>query len=421
MSEATILTAARAVYEAGLSAVPPKEDGSKRPLGSWKQYQKERASRDQMAEWYTGSDPCQGLGAVLGKVSGHVEMFEIEGDALRAGELDVLTSRLEAAGLAEAFAEIRAGYEEETPRGGLHWLVRTEKAIPSTKLAQRPLTDAEIDAAHDAEGGDRERIARRREVKWEVKGEGGYTILAPSNGSVHPDGGAWEIRSGGPDQITGVTREVLDEIYAVIATLDEVPEREPVERSSAPVAAKGDRPGDRYNADPAAQSLTRELLQRHSWAHTHTIGQTDYMRRPGKEGRGDWSATLGYHQAPPMFLVFTTSTEFEIAEERGYTPFEVLTVLEHGGDHSAAARELAAAGYGDPAGIPGRVEITIDGQPVEPFHPGLRNNDTDNAERFHHLHRNRVRYVQAWKRFLIWDDNIWQGDPDGVLAQELGK
>jgi Protein of unknown function (DUF3987) len=43
--------------------------------------------------------------------------------------------------------------------------------------------------------------------------------------------------------------------------------------------------------------------------------------------------------------VFSTSTLFE--PERGYSKFAAYALLAHGGDHSAAARALAAQGFGD--------------------------------------------------------------------------
>jgi putative DNA primase/helicase len=40
-----ILQAALDFYDAGVSVIPAKEDGSKAPIGSWKQYQVTMASR----------------------------------------------------------------------------------------------------------------------------------------------------------------------------------------------------------------------------------------------------------------------------------------------------------------------------------------------------------------------------------------
>ena len=43
-----ILQAALNFYDAGISVVPARADGSKAPIGSWKQYQNERATREQI-------------------------------------------------------------------------------------------------------------------------------------------------------------------------------------------------------------------------------------------------------------------------------------------------------------------------------------------------------------------------------------
>ena len=57
----------------------------------------------------------------------------------------------------------------------------------------------------------------------------------------------------------------------------------------------------------------------------------------------------------------------------------------------------------------------------EPFPLGLRYTDTDNAERFLHLHRDKVRYVPAWRSWLVWNGTLWRRDPDAVLVTELAK
>ncbi len=44
------ITAALAAAEAGLSVVPPAEDGTKRPDGPWARWQRERASEALIAE-----------------------------------------------------------------------------------------------------------------------------------------------------------------------------------------------------------------------------------------------------------------------------------------------------------------------------------------------------------------------------------
>ena len=52
---------------AGISVLPPREDGSKQPIGdSWTRFQDERASEQQVREWY--ADGRTGLGLVCGEV-----------------------------------------------------------------------------------------------------------------------------------------------------------------------------------------------------------------------------------------------------------------------------------------------------------------------------------------------------------------
>ncbi|HEU5313192.1 MAG TPA: phage/plasmid primase, P4 family [Candidatus Udaeobacter sp.] len=49
-------------------------------------------------------------------------------------------------------------------------------------------------------------------------------------------------------------------------------------------------------------------------------------------------------------------------------------------------------------------------------------NDTERAERFVKLFAAELRYVHAWKRWLLWDGNRWTSDADGAVfrkAQEL--
>jgi hypothetical protein len=62
------------------------------------------------------------------------------------------------------------------------------------------------------------------------------------------------------------------------------------------------------------------------------------------------SATTGYGEGDWLY-VFSSSTEFE--PERTYTRFGAYAVLEHGGDHAAAAKALQEAGLRAAAGAAG--------------------------------------------------------------------
>jgi putative DNA primase/helicase len=57
----------------------------------------------------------------------------------------------------------------------------------------------------------------------------------------------------------------------------------------------------------------------------------------------------------------------------------------------------------------------------EPFPDGLKYTDADNSERLAHLHRDRIRYVAAWRQWFVWNGIKWESDPDAVLVTEHAK
>jgi len=93
----------------------------------------------------------------------------------------------------------------------------------------------------------------------------------------------------------------------------------------------------------AGRDIVRKILQKHGWKHAGQRGDNDEKwQRPGTNN--GHSAYL--HITPPVFYPFSTNSHpFE--SENPYNYFAVYTILEHGGDFSAAARELTRLGYGD--------------------------------------------------------------------------
>jgi hypothetical protein len=345
--------AALTAHAAGLCVVPPREDGSKAPLGSWKRYTRTRPTVAELDAWY---GPHTGIGLVCGAVSGGLEMLELEGRAVAEGRSQAFLELAQQVGLADLVERIRAGYQERTLSGGIHLLYRVPTPRPNTKLARRPATPDEL--ALDPH--------ERVRVLIETRGEGGYTIVAPSNGCVHPSGRAWTLDRGGLEAIATITDDEREDLYALARMLDEVPPAEEVR--SSPGDAHGDRPGDRYDAAPDAGERTLALLERHGWTVVRRDGDVVYLRRPGKEGPGI-SASLGY-VAPGVLRVFSTSTPF--GTDKAYSPFGVYAVLEHEGDFGAAARALAEAE---------RIRIHIDPQAV-PDGSGPAGVSADDEDRF---------------------------------------
>lgn len=332
---ATLLDCALDALAHGLAVVPPAQDGTKRPDGRWKTYQQRLPTEEEIRSWYSTNDRT-GIGVITGAVSGNLEMLELEGRAMEENVGDDFADLAAAAGLTDLVDRINAGYCETTPSGGLHLLYRVQGPVAGNlKLARRPAAPDELEQNPDDP----------IRVLIETRGEGGYVVIAPSHGTVHPTGNEWVLLNGGFDTIATITPDERDALHEVARALDRVPPTQPPAppRTTPTILNGGDdeRPGDLYNNAPDAAATTLQLLERHGWTrvfHRPHDGHDDiHLRRPGKTI--GTSAVL--HMDAGTLVVFSTSTPFQT--EQGYTPFGVLATLEHGGDHSAAARTLRPA------------------------------------------------------------------------------
>jgi hypothetical protein len=84
-----------------------------------------------------------------------------------------------------------------------------------------------------------------------------------------------------------------------------------------------------------------ELLLNHGWKEAGQTGDKQHLTRPGKD-RGI-SATLFDRKVLHVF----SSNALPFDADKSYAPFGIYTLLEHSGDFSKAASELARQGYGD--------------------------------------------------------------------------
>ncbi len=111
----------------GICAVPVATDGSKRPaLANWKLYQERLPSPEELVTWFANAE---GVGVICGKVSGNLEMLELEGRAVADKMHLDLKEMANNAGLGGVWDRINNGYVEMTPSGGLHWLYRIDGIV----------------------------------------------------------------------------------------------------------------------------------------------------------------------------------------------------------------------------------------------------------------------------------------------------
>ncbi|GAA2470652.1 hypothetical protein Ahu01nite_080030 [Winogradskya humida] len=332
-----MLTAALAWHDAGCAVIPVRADGSKAPLVAWRRFQKVRPDREQVRRWFTGNPP--GLAVLCGAVSGGLEMLELEGRAVAEGMGQRLVESVHAAGLSELWQQIAVdGYAERTPSGGVHLIYRLREAPVSgnLKLARRPATEEEL-AADPTD---------KIKTLAETRGEGGYTIVAPSHGTVHETRLPWmAMRGATPDRIPAIAAEEREALLAVVRSFDALPTP-----AVAPDRAGG-RPGARSavadgevapGEDYELRTDWSDILGPAGWALVYASGRMRAWRRPGKPA--GISATTGRAADRERLFVFSTSTPFEA--EVPITKFHAYAVLDHGGDHAAAASALRAAGFG---------------------------------------------------------------------------
>ncbi len=305
--EELLTEVAQDYWNAGLCALSAIRDEKRPAVGKWKQYQQRLPISTEFAIWNWDGGVC----IICGKVSGNMEVIDFDDD----GELQT-------AWLTSIPDDLRQRLViESTPSGGSHVLYRCEDEVcGNLKLAQRK-TDGKV------------------QTLIETRGEGGLVLCAPTDGYVLQQGditnlpilteaeretllrAAWQLNEHWPEPVDEVEQIVNEPVY----------EKSP---SSKHVPLRTDRPGDDFNrrGDP------REILRKHGWV-LDKPGENERWRRPGKDK--DYSATLKHG----VFYVFSTNAHpFEPLKP--YSPFGVYTMLEQGGDFSAAARALSVQGYG---------------------------------------------------------------------------
>lgn len=436
----TLLEAALALHDADLCVVPASTDGEKRPVSAWKDYQTVRPRRDQVQAWFTGGH-YDGLGVITGAVSGNAEMFELEGRAHSEGVTVALTELADQLGLGEVWKRVSTGYLEFTPRGGIHVIYYVAGAVAgNTKLARRPSTAEELADWKNTEPAaarktitDPARLARRLEkiaaatpeqvpqTLIETRGEGGFTICAPSAGRTHPNGRAWHLAQGSPHAIATITEEERDALHQLARAFDQMPAPAtdlalPRQRGEQPADGR-QRPGDDYNA----RASWDDILIPDGWTVAYRRGGVTYWRRPGKTI--GVSATTGRNDADNLYI-FSSSTEFDIGTP--YSKFGAHCLLEHGGDWAAAARALAAAGYGDPLPEPAikaftPVIIDSGGGPPGPPAEDCTLTDDGNGRMLIDRFGDRIRYIADQRQWLNWDGSRWRRDHDGAAVSEYVK
>lgn len=321
-----MLAAALAAYDAGLCVVRAATDGTKKPVGYWQRWQQQRPTRDQVIAWFSSGHA--GMGTICGEVSGGLEMFELEGRVGAAGR-DEFARRMKAAGHEFLWRKLLDGLVVISPSDGRHFVYRVDGPVDgNTKLARNAASETLI----------------------ETRGEGGFVVLPPSHGTVHPSGRSWQRSRGTFESIATLTAAEREALFAVARSFDEAPAPKPVQpvatshRAQVQQWQRGSVGDSWYDAvvDHLEHTWTmRALLEHYGWTHVYDDRHgRQLLRRPGKD-----EGVSGSVNGNGRFHPFSSSTPFpSAAADKGSPTYDLLDVIatyEHQGDRDAAAREIA--------------------------------------------------------------------------------
>jgi hypothetical protein len=328
MSE--IRDVALSALEAGIAVVPPRQNGTKAPITEkingedrWEHWQEIPPTREQVETWY--ADPKRtGIGFVGGEVSGGLELFEFEGRAADAGIPERFVDLAEQRGLADLVNLLFTGYLEKSPSGGIHILYRCTDT-GSVKLAKT------------VDGKD----------LIETKGEGGYMIVAPTNGSVHPTGGSWKQLRGGIDTIPTISPDQRRQLLELAAYFDERPPPD----DETPTAPEGafSTPGrdgwvSQAIADYNARTTWDEVLAGR-FTQLHTRGGVTYWHYEGADNVISATTNATGRDTLIVFSGTAQGAGWRIWEGRGKAPsydrFSAHVLIKTGRHDTDARLEIA--------------------------------------------------------------------------------
>jgi putative DNA primase/helicase len=338
------LEAAFAYLRARLSCIPIATDGSKVPDGrllprkwdeqeqrkkaTWDPFKERLPTEEELRRWFDRPDP-PGVAVVCGAVSGNLECLDFDEEAESIFPEWCELVEAECPGLIDQLTIIR------TPKPGFHVRYRCTSQVPgNTKLAEKYETDPKTN-----------KLVKR--VLIETRGEGGYALAPGCRPECHPTGRLYEHHRGPKlSQVTTVTEDNREVLIRCAQSFNRIPAEEPkVTRLKV-----GWDPGDDFNHHGPDWA---NIIEPHGWTLVHTKGQERRWKRPGKMEPG-WSATTGVcrsEKSGELFAVFSSNAAPFKGPHDGRacscdSKFGVYALLNHGGDFSAAAKDLAAKGYG---------------------------------------------------------------------------
>lgn len=297
--------------------------------------------------WQTSSEKhdlsnCVGVGMVCGKLSGGMEVIDIDEKYSLDGKLFENYKRLIHSVDSSLLNKLVV---QKTKSGGHHFIYRCSVIAGNLKLANRNTTDEEKAATYketyeseiaksipdDEAKKKAEKAAANDKIRvlLETRGEGGYIMCFPSKG--------YELVHGDYYSISEITPEERDTLHGIARQFNQV-----YEEAIAPKYKPEKRGGTSSFEDYNERGDVVALLESHGWKIVGNKGAKTVFLRPGQTSS---QSSGNFDHDKKWFSVFTTSTEFE--PMKAYLPYAVYAILECNKDFTEASRRLYDLGFGE--------------------------------------------------------------------------
>lgn len=298
------LPAALRYAQHGLRVVPIRPASKAPMLAEWPD--RATSDPDTIRDWWTRR-PDAGVGLVMGP--------QPSGDNIVAVDVDnhnpVALGEDTVHHLEQQHTPLPDTWRSVTGSGGAHILLRVPDGIVIPNGAGRLLGPG-VDIRHC----------------------GGQIVVGPT---IHPCGRPYEWETAPWDRdIADCPAWLLD----ILTATPDKPREQPHVSYDGP-----ERPGDRW----AAATPWRNLLEADGATYLATSRDGhELWARPGLAGGDLHTSASLYYKGSDVLYCFTSNWP-GLDAETSYTKLGYLAATRHGGDHAAAARWLAAQGYGTPS------------------------------------------------------------------------
>lgn len=293
-----------AYNEAGLKIFPCHADKSpnvpsEKDNGNWKTYEFDIEDLDRFEK----------VGCRMGEGNGN--LFCIDFDTKNSPDENLFKKYC-----AEIPDDIlRKPVTQQTISGGYHFIFKCDNPLNNAKFART------------ADG----------KTVIESRGTGGYVVLAPSEG--------YSVKRGDLLNVPHITDEDFWTLINMAYIFDSYVDNEVANKVYRPKGltekykpTQGTTPWDDFSNNTDAVSL----IESYGWSKFREHGDRIYFTREGKKT----GISADFHRGYRLFKSLTSTCE-PLRQDKGYTLFMLYAEYEHGGDYSAAAKQLYDEGWGD--------------------------------------------------------------------------